>query len=57
MKAVELFCGIGLSSLGIVRAGATLVGANDIQAKFIDGSSARRARRIFYQYGEQNQNA
>jgi len=36
MRAVELFCGIGLSSLGIVRAGATLVGANDIQAKFID---------------------
>jgi len=35
MKAVELFCGIGMSALGIKQAGVTLVGAVDTDKRFV----------------------
>jgi site-specific DNA-cytosine methylase len=41
MKTVELFCGVGLSSIGIVKAGAELVGAIDIQPIFIKAFNAQ----------------
>ena len=36
MRSVELFCGIGLSSLGLVKAGTQLMGACDLTKQFID---------------------
>lgn len=36
MRAVELFCGCGLSALGLVRAGCELVGACDLDQQAVD---------------------
>ena len=35
MKAVELFCGIGMSALGVHHAGAEIIGAVDIDKRFV----------------------
>jgi DNA (cytosine-5)-methyltransferase 1 len=35
MRAVELFCGIGMSALGLDQAGADVVGAVDIDKRFV----------------------
>lgn len=37
MKAVELFCGIGCSTLGLVQAGFEVVGAVDTEKAFVNG--------------------
>ena len=41
MDAVELFSGIGISAIGIVRAGHRLVGAVDCEQRFIDTLNAQ----------------